>query len=163
MDVRIEETWTAETAGIIADIARTIWNEYYRTIVEQELIDYMLDNIQSAPAIVRDVEEGYRYFVINCDGERAGYLAVLPEEDSLFLSKIYIFDRFRGTGLAKTVLSFVKDLAEGKGYIHLTVNRNNERAIAFYKKNGFVITTQKKKDIGNGFFMDDHIMKLPLR
>ena len=163
MDVRIDETWTAETAGVIADLARTIWNEYYRTIVSQDLIDYMLEHIQSAPAIKRDVEKGYRYFVINCDGERAGYLAVFPEEDSIFLSKIYIFEKFRGKGVANKVMEFIMDLAEGKECIHLTVNRNNERAIAFYKKMGFAITTQQKKDIGSGFVMDDHIMKLYLR
>jgi len=163
MDVRIDETWTVETSGIIADIARTIWNEYYPSVVTQEQVDYMIENFQSAPAIERDVEEGYRYFVIYCDGERAGYLALLPEKDSVFLSKIYIFERFRGKGAATAVMRLIKDIAKGKDSIYLTVNRNNRRAIAFYEKEGFVITSQKKKDIGGGFVMDDHIMKFDLR
>ena len=163
MDVRIDESRTAETSGIIADIARTIWNEYYPSVVSQDQIDYMLERIHSAPAIEKDVENGYRYFVIYCGGERARYLAVLPEEDSVFLSKLYLFERFRGKGAATEVIEFVKRLAEGKECISLTVNRNNRRAIAFYEKEGFVITAQKKKDIGSGFVMDDHIMKLHLR
>jgi GNAT superfamily N-acetyltransferase len=163
MDVRIDETRTAGTAGVIADIAMTIWNESYRGIIAQEQIDYMLGNFQSAPAIERDIETGYRYFIIYCDDERSGYLAVLPEDDCLFLSKIYIFEKFRGKGVADTVIGFVKDLAKDKGCIYLTVNRGNRRAISFYERSGFVITAQKKKDIGGGFVMDDHIMTLRMR
>ena len=48
---------------------------------------------------------------------------------------------------------------KGKDYVYLTVNKNNKTAIRAYEKNGFVITTSVVTDIGQGFVMDDYIMK----
>ena len=43
----------------------------------------------------------------------------------------------------------------------LNVNRNNE-AVEFYKRNGFEIDSSEDIDIGNGYFMNDYIMRLSL-
>jgi len=47
----------------------------------------------------------------------------------------------------------------GKDYVFLTVNKNNRPAIRAYEKNGFAITDSVVTDIGQGFVMDDYIMK----
>ena len=162
MDIRFDEAGPDDT-DTIADLAVTTWNESYRSVTPQSQIDYMLDNLQSSQAVRNDMSNGYRYFIVQCDGEPMGYAAVLPEEDSMFLSKIYVLDGYKGKGVAGTIMNFIRGLADGKQYIHLTVNRRNYIAIAFYEKNGFIITGQKKKDIGGGFFMDDHLMRLYLK
>lgn len=148
------------TSAEIAEIAAVIWNECYPTIITQEQIDYMVGNYQSAAAIDNDIKNGYRYFAVRCDGGTAGYISLLPEEDSVLLSKIYVLDRFRGTGVADKVMEFIRGFAEGKECISLNVARTNYRAIAFYRKKGFVITGWMLKNIGDGFYMDDHVMKL---
>jgi ribosomal protein S18 acetylase RimI-like enzyme len=44
----------------------------------------------------------------------------------------------------------------------LTVNRQNFKAINFYFKNGFVIDEVADFEIGNGFVMNDFVMKKEL-
>jgi ribosomal protein S18 acetylase RimI-like enzyme len=40
----------------------------------------------------------------------------------------------------------------------LSVNKRNTRALAAYRRNGFIITESVITDIGGGFVMDDYIM-----
>ena len=40
----------------------------------------------------------------------------------------------------------------------LNVNKNNDRAISAYVRNGFVVREAVVVDIGGGFVMDDYIM-----
>jgi len=42
----------------------------------------------------------------------------------------------------------------------LTVNINNRQAINVYKHKGFIVAYDQKADIGNGYYMDDHVMEL---
>ena len=79
----------------------------------------------------------------------------------LKLSKIYIDKNFRGKSIAADALRRVIDYAaiKGRDHVFLTVNKNNKIAIRAYEKNGFVISDSVVTDIGNGFVMDDYIMK----
>lgn len=46
------------------------------------------------------------------------------------------------------------------GYVYLTVNKGNERAIKVYEKFGFIKTDSIVTDIGNGYVMDDYVYRL---
>jgi len=48
--------------------------------------------------------------------------------------------------------------AGGGRRLMLSVNKRNAKAIAAYRRNGFVIADSVVTDIGNGFVMDDYIM-----
>ena len=57
----------------------------------------------------------------------------------LWVDEIYIRPEYRGIGLAKELLSYVKDHFAGKvKRIRLDVEADNEKAIALYEKIGFV-------------------------
>ena len=62
-------------------------------------------------------------------------------------------------GIGQLMLNRVVDYAKEKGAkaVHLTVNKNNAKAIRFYEKNGFKNMESKTFDIGNGYIMDDYI------
>lgn len=93
----------------------------------------------------------------------AGYCAVVPQEDRLLLSKLYVRRERRGTGVGRR---FIEEAAApcaksyGLGKIRLTVNKYNEGSILAYKKLGFSVTDSVKTDIGGGYYMDDYIMDL---
>ncbi|NNJ90748.1 MAG: GNAT family N-acetyltransferase, partial [Gammaproteobacteria bacterium] len=114
------------------------------------------------------IASGHEYFLAtssqNETPEKFGYLAVVPDEakNCLMISKIYIREQNRGTGLGNYLLDFVKKLATDRGLktIWLTVNRFNDDTIDWYKRKGFVIVDEVKKDIGGGFIMDDYLMEL---
>ena len=160
-------TWmqVTEDAQIqeVARLAGIIWREHYHSILEEAQIDYMLEKFQSPPAIAHGIqEEGYAYYLICLDGKPVGYTALVPEENTLFLSKIYLLREVRGRGAGKATVEFVRDRARTLGLptVYLTVNRNNADSIAFYRHAGFVKVRTQVADIGSGYVMDDDIMEL---
>jgi ribosomal protein S18 acetylase RimI-like enzyme len=152
---------------LTAELAGEIWRQHFCGIISDLQIEYMLDKFQSYEAINRQIaSENYNYFLIKDDnGVFQGYFAVAPRKDTLFLSKIYIRKESRGKGFAGKSVEFMKSFAEKSGIsnITLTVNRNNSDTINIYKKMDFKITGEADTDIGNGFFMNDYIMKLEVK
>ncbi|MBW7452986.1 GNAT family N-acetyltransferase [Paenibacillus sepulcri] len=153
---------TAEEIAEVARLAAIIWREYYVSIITIEQIDYMIEKFQSVPAITDQIHhQGYEYYLIHQNGSAVGYMSVREEEGKLFLSKFYIGREHRGRGYASQALAFLEQLCKARNlsYIWLTVNRNNESSIAVYEKKGFRTVREQIADIGNGFIMDDFIMK----
>lgn len=141
--------------------AKIIWNEHYGNILSSSQIKYMLDKFQSFSAMKNQEEDGYQYYILYNDGF-VGYFAIQNRFDELFLSKLYILRKHRRKGYSKKVIDFLVDYSTNHNQerITLTVNRENLLAIEAYKHLNFKTVRQKKTDIGNGFYMDDHIMEL---
>ena len=76
----------------VAALAYEIWNHHFPPIIGQAQVDYMLDTIQSAAAITRQIRErGYEYYLVSDGDERSGYFAIVPDKDgSTQLSKLYL-------------------------------------------------------------------------
>lgn len=146
----------------LAALASEIWHECFAELLSLSQIDFMVDKFQSRTAMQSQMdEEGYEYYFATQDGEVQGYVGVQPKDGKLYLSKLYLRAAARGTGLAPAALAFVEDLARQRGCSHvwLTVNRQNARAIAAYKKAGFGQIREQVVDIGGGFVMDDYVLE----
>lgn len=144
----------------VADLANIIWNEHYPNIIGQNQVDYMVDKFQSTKAINQQIEEGYRYHLINYKDESVGYLSIKKNNDDLFLSKIYILKELRGKGIGKAAFSYIENQAKEQNCksISLTVNKNNIGTVKAYEKIGFKNIGSIVIDIDNGFVMDDYKM-----
>ncbi|MFP8891673.1 GNAT family N-acetyltransferase [Natrialbaceae archaeon A-CW2] len=75
-----------------------------------------------------------------------GYVFVLPESlayiwDSAVLNEIYVTPNYRGTGVSDGLMSAAIEVAEGQDLplerLVLDVDRENDRAQAFYERHGF--------------------------
>lgn len=161
----IRPVLTQEDISALARLAGEIWHECFAHILSGEQIDYMLQRFQSAEALAGQREQGYEYRFVCRDKTPLGYFGILPQPDGrLFLSKLYLLSRARGTGIASFVMDYLEDLCRRRGLnvIHLTVNRHNDRAIRVYRHWGFRVVEEKVADIGRGFVMDDFIMQKDL-
>lgn len=75
----------------IATLAEDIWHQHFTPIIGEAQVNYMVNKFQSHPAIKSQVENnGYEYYQIYSSHTLAGYAGIHPEEDALFLSKLYI-------------------------------------------------------------------------
>ena len=164
-----------EKIAQVAKLAEEIWNQHYLPIIGKEQVSYMLDNFQSEDAIKQQIAQGYKYYLI-IDNQinhkinhkinnqinnqvEAGYFSVKNKAEELFLSKLYVLKSFRGKGIGKQGIQFIKS-AFSNPIIQLTVNKNNARSIAFYRNVGFKIVDDVVIDIGGGFVMDDYVMEM---
>lgn len=164
MNIKFEQAVTEEQVSALCKIAERVWHETYDALLPAGQVNYMVEKFQSEPAVHRQIEqENYRYYLISCEGERAGFLGVSPEherEGELFLSKLYLLSSFQGRGLAGQALLFAEQMAKewGLDAIGLTVNKQNRHAKEVYEHCGFQVAESVVSDIGAGYVMDDYIM-----
>lgn len=146
----------------LAALAKEIWREYYMPLLGEAQISYMLNKFQEEHVLHHQIAENqFRYFFLNLKNQTAGYIGVQTEHNSLFLSKLYVKEAFRGQGIGRDAMSFLEGWARGAqlGRIWLTVNRGNTASIHAYEKLGFRNIGMQDADIGSGYVMDDYIFE----
>lgn len=150
----------------IENLAAMIWNQHFTAIIGQDQVDYMLQKFQSTAAIRAQIESGYEYYMASVGNQARGYMSLLPDRFAakMMLSKIYVCQQLRGTGIGSRLLDFARErcIDAGIRLIWLSVNRHNTSTIRWYEKKGFCVTRELKTDIGNGYFMDDFVMECGL-
>jgi GNAT superfamily N-acetyltransferase len=151
-----------EQFDTVAALAHEIWYEHYVPLIGRCQVDYMVGKFQSAEAMAAQVASGYEYFLVRRSETDLGYLAVQPQPDEgqLFLSKLYLLDRYRGRGTGRACMEFIERLARDRGLklVWLTVNKGNP-SVQAYQRLGFSIAAEIVMDIGGGFVMDDYRME----
>ena len=101
---------------LVSALANTIWNATYSSTLKPEQIAYMLDIFQSPKAISNQLStQNYEYYLVYNDLEAVGYLGIQIQDNSIFLSKIYLLPQWQGTGLAKHIFLYVNELADKYG------------------------------------------------
>ncbi|MGK0298051.1 MAG: RimJ/RimL family protein N-acetyltransferase [Gammaproteobacteria bacterium] len=147
----------------LANIARTIWNEYFPSLIGQKQVDYMLEKFQSIDAIGAQIADGYLYFLITEEDNVIGYIGIVSKTNTqtMQISKFYILREWRNKGCAKEIIIKISTLAMSIdcNKFYLTVNKYNSSSIAAYQKLGFIIIGELVINIGNGFIMDDFEME----
>jgi diamine N-acetyltransferase len=147
----------------LQDLAHRIWHAYYPGIITVEQIDYMLARFFRADILQAELAADRIWELARLDDQPVGFLgcAAEPEQRRLKLSKLYLLPALHGQGLGQEMLARVKALAEHRraDEIHLTVNKRNSRAIRAYLRAGFELVESVKVEIGDGFVMDDYVMR----
>lgn len=147
---------------IIYQLAYKIWQHHYVPIVGQAQVDYMLGEMYSDEALKEQMtEKRHNFFFINKGSKNIGFISVSGVED-MFIHKFYIDQDEQGQGLGAETFLALKQMYPQAQSFTLTVNRQNYKSINFYFKLGFTIDHIADFDIGNGFFMNDFIMKWKL-
>lgn len=163
MSVEIARVKTGSDIDVVATLAQEIWTQHFTPIIGESQVKYMLTKFQSADAIKSQISSGCEYYLAEVDNERVGYTCLIPDlnNSKMMLSKIYIQYSARGKGTGRSILDFIekKCITEKVTTLWLTVNRFNTVPVSWYKRRGFDVVDEVKKDIGDGFFMDDYIME----
>jgi len=163
LSVEITIVSTNDCIDCVATLAKEIWTQHFTPIIGQPQVKYMLMKFQSADVIRSQIAGGAEYYLANFENELVGYICLIPnlENNKMILSKIYTKSSVRGKGVGKLLLDYAEDkcISEYFSSLWLTVNKFNEGPICWYKRHGFLVIDEVKKDIGGGFFMDDYIME----
>lgn len=158
---------TKDDSDLIYSLASRVFAHTYREILSPEQLDYMLDWMYAPANTRRAMDRGHVYFILSNEDGDCGYASVERQDTDLFhLQKIYVLPGFQGTGAGKflfgEVLKHVRQIHPSPFVLELNVNRNN-KAVRFYLKMGMGIARQGDFPIGNGYFMNDYVMRMEIK
>lgn len=147
----------------LAGLAGEIWRQHYPGIISHEQIEYMLGRMYALETLQEELRARHIRFVrLLVDGRFVGFgsFGPLPDPGVFKLHKCYLLPEFHGRGLGASLLQFCENEARRSGAekMILAVNRQNVKAIAAYRRNGFSVAESVVTDFGCGFVMDDYIM-----
>lgn len=151
---------------LIRTLAEKSWKKAYLDIISLEQVEYMLEKMYSTEEIASHFQNpNYFYFILNENSTPAGFIGYENhyEYKTTKLHRIYLLHEFKGKGLGKKALDFLKERVfnSGDDQIILNVNKNNS-AKEIYESQGFKVYKEDIFDIGNGYVMDDYLMKYQL-
>lgn len=147
---------------LIQRLADASWRDAYHGILAPLQIDYMLGQMYSTNEIAGQISASDYHYKILAAPEPVGFIGYQHhyEPSATKLHRIYLLPSAKGCGLGKLALSFVEKMAAESGdrEIILNVNKNNT-AKSFYEAFGFQVYDDGIFDIGNGYVMDDYLMR----
>ena len=147
----------------VQEIAKLTWPDTFKEILSPDQIDYMLNWMYNLETLGKQNDEGHSFYVLINEGIDIGFIGVqnnFPLVGETKLHKIYVLPSSQGLGAGKLLMEKGEQLAKenNSSYFILNVNRYN-KATDFYIKLGFEISYEEDIDIGNGFLMEDYVMK----
>lgn len=124
---------------------------YYATFAEfnvKENMNAYLDAAFNFDKLFKEAQDkNSAFYFLYKDNVLTGYIKLnvapsqsdINDSDSLEIERIYILKEFQGFGLGRFLIEHAIKIAieKRKKFIWLGVWENNEKAIRFYKKNGF--------------------------
>lgn len=125
----------------------------------------MLELMYSSESLLKQMEEQHHEFILCYDGNKAvGFASFSNVGEGMFkLHKIYILPDRQGRGIGRFMIDHIIRAIREKGAValDLNVNRHNP-ARFFYERLGFEIIREEDIDIGNGYWMNDFVMRKQL-
>ena len=151
---------TLEDSRELREISHETFNETFKHQNSPENMNAYLEKAFTIKQVEKELSNpSSQFFFVYFNNEVAGYLKVNTDDaqseemcdESLEIERIYIRNKFQKHGLGKSLLTKAMEIAmeRKKNKIWLGVWEENENAIAFYKKKGFVQTG------AHSFYMGD--------
>lgn len=152
---------------LVREVADIVWPITFQEILSQEQIAYMMEMMYATEVMSNEFDSGITFHGVFDDGCPIGYLVMGPCDEhagTAKLHKCYLLPEYQGKGIGSMMLQEAKKIAIQAGYsrLRLNVNRQNTKAIKAYIRNGFATVESVDNPIGNGFFMNDYVMEVPL-
>ncbi|HEY6082645.1 MAG TPA: GNAT family N-acetyltransferase [Chitinophagaceae bacterium] len=159
--ILIEDAGAADIP-VIRSLAEKIWPAAYRGILSRAQIAYMMEQLYSHAALEAQIAGEHHFLIAKENDAPAGFAdyGALPEPGVCKLHKIYVLPELQGKGIGLRIINEVITRARSSGaeWLELNVNRHN-KARFFYEKLGFTIYDKMDIPIGEGYFMNDYVMR----
>ncbi len=152
---------TLEDIPLIQEIAEEAWRPTYGHILTEEQTLYMIPMMYNTELISAQI---HMFSLFEMDGVAIGYCAFEKTSDTDGkLHKLYLRPSVKQKGAGSFIIEQISHQARLMGLtsIYLNVNKHNT-AVEFYLKKGFIKDREMVLDIGNGYVMDDYVMRLML-
>ncbi|GAA4450542.1 GNAT family N-acetyltransferase [Nibrella saemangeumensis] len=157
---------TVDDIPAIIRMQEQTWEPTYREILSREQIDYMFDRMYSDSSLKEQMTQlGHTFVVAEEDSVVLGFASfnrIDATKQVYKLQKIYVLPGTQGSGVGRLLLDEVESQCRERGgqTLWLNVNRYN-RAITFYKRQGFSVLREEDIPVGP-YWMNDYLMEKAL-
>lgn len=156
--------------AVLAELGATTFYESFAADNTEEDMQSYIGKTYAPEQIKENLKNlDINYFIIYNDKDAMGYIKTIDQHQeieklngkSIELEKIYLRKESHGTGMAKILMQAAIDEAISKNAknLFLGVWKENNRALAFYKKCGFEIYHSRQFQLGNRL-CEDYLLKL---
>ena len=83
----LREIFSEADVRRLAKAAKIVWREANVAFCTPEQVEYMIEKYQSVEAIMSQLMHGYRYFIMEEDGDILAYFGVQAQGERLFFSR----------------------------------------------------------------------------
>ena len=151
----------------IRSIAHETWPIAYGEILSKAQLDYMLGAFYNDTALKESVSQKGHHFVLASEGNQtlgfASFEWNYDQQKQTKIHKIYILPSAQGKGVGKALIDYIASEARKEGSLTLCLNVNRfNKAITFYEKMGFSITSEVNIELEHGYLMEDYVMERPI-
>ncbi len=139
---------TSEDVDTLRELSiKTYYDTFVSMCAPSDMTAYLAEAYDRSK-LLRELCDGYeQFFFLYADEKLAGYLKLneapsqsdINDDLSLEIERIYVSAAFQGKGLGKFLMeqAIHKAVELGKQYVWLGVWERNEKALRFYRNNGF--------------------------
>ena len=149
----------------IIEIANTTWPQTYGEILSAEQLAFMLDLFYTEKALDKNRREGQIFLIVMCSNKAVAFASYQNnfDENTTHIHKIYVLPEMHKRGIGAMLMTEIekRSKAFGDQFLSLNVNRYNN-AKDFYTRLDFEVVREIDIEIGNGYLMEDFIMKKAL-
>ncbi len=153
---------------IIEKIARDTWPNTFANILSEEQIEYMLNWMYNPSLLAKQMNEGHLFFGAKTKDKWLGFIGmeVVSQKDKvqqLKIHKLYVLPDNQSKGIGFLLMQKAIEVAKNQNVFSITLNVNRfNKALDFYLRLGMTIEKEENIDIGNGFWMEDYVLRLDL-
>lgn len=149
--------------GIIQNLAKVIWPDAYGEILSQAQLDYMMEMMYSNDSLRSQLLNNNVFLLAEIENKIVGFASYelnYQNSTATKIHKLYVLPEIQGKGVGKGFIQYIQNIALKKANSALILNVNKyNKAKDFYLHNGFEIAESVVVQIGNGYVMDDFIMR----
>ncbi len=133
---------------ILSEFAKqNFYNAFAHMNTKEDMDAYLAEAFNKAKLSEQLCDANSNIYFLYCDSQLAGYLKLneapsqtdINDADSLEIERIYVAQEYQGKKLGQYLMDSAVRFANdsNKNYVWLSVWQKNEKAIRFYRKNGF--------------------------
>lgn len=155
----------AGQSGLIAELARKTFIETYGDLSNPDNLQLYVESHFTEEKIAAELTNpAFRFYIAWINNIAVGFTKIRKDRQpkgitgkrSMEIERIYVLQEFQGFSIGKELMKLVKQIAkdEGDQVIWLQVWQQNEKAIQFYRKSGFVVYETHTFDFGKEIHQD---------
>lgn len=164
---------TEKDLDLLQDISYRTYDETFSPYNSPDIMQaYFLDAFNKQKLLSELLDTNSQFYFLFVGDELAGYLKVneapsqsdVNDVNSLEIERLYVLKKFQRNGLGAYLMEMAIDMAisKGKSYVWLGVWERNEKALRFYKKQGYYKIGEHPFYMGSDK-QTDYLMRKDLR